>query len=40
MAMAFVGKRIELAIAAILAGAVDELAPLELPVGYESDTLA
>jgi hypothetical protein len=32
--MAFVGKRVELAIAAIFAGTVDELASLEFPIGH------
>jgi hypothetical protein len=34
LAMALVGKRVELAVAAIFAIAVDELAAPELPIGH------
>ena len=34
VAMAFVGQRVELAIAAIFAGAIDQLATLEFPMGH------
>jgi hypothetical protein len=37
VAMAFVGQPVELAVAAIFAGAVDEFAPLEFPVGHVGD---
>jgi hypothetical protein len=35
VAVALVGQGIELAVAAVLAGAVDQLAPLEFPVRHD-----
>jgi hypothetical protein len=37
VAMALVGKSVELAIAAIFAGAIDQLAAFELPIGHHFD---